>query len=126
MSSKYHWEMLRSWDEIFKDDSLVDWTVGCCRIGDLCFDLVIRDYRIVKNKPRLYLTYDLYVGGIDSGYGYGNDGYPYDYADGEGWDMESIKAYDFDEFKNMAEDEFRAFIKISGYEDKANEPLHIW
>lgn len=126
MGFEYHWEMFNNWDEVIKNNSLIDWTVGNCRIGDLCFDLVIRDYRQVNNKSKLYLTYDLYVGGIDSGYGYGKDGYPYDYADGEGWSMEYIKAYTFDEFKNMAEDEFRAFIRISGYEDKANEPLHIW
>lgn len=127
MNSNYHWKLNCKWDEIINaNESLIDWTVGFCRIGDLCFDLVIRDYRLEADKPRLYLTYDLYVGGIDSGYGYGEDDYPYDYADGSGWGMESVKLYSFDQFKIMAEDEFTGFIKLSGYEDKANEPLHVW
>lgn len=46
------------------------------RVGDLSFDLV---ERCVDGRYRLWL--DLYVGGIDSGYGYGKDDYPYDYFD---------------------------------------------
>lgn len=127
MNSKYHWELKYKWDEIVNaDESLIDWIVGFCRIGNLCFDLTIRDYRLVNDNPRLFLSYDLYVGGIDKGYGYSKDGYPYNWEGGNDWSLESLKSYNFDEFKLMAEDEFRGFIKLSDREDEANKPLHIW
>lgn len=39
--------------------------IGCVRIGDLCFDLIVREY-----NDEFVLDYDLYVGGFDDGYGY--------------------------------------------------------
>ena len=44
--------------------------VGCVRTGNLCFD--ITDWGV-------HLWFDLYVGGVNTGYSYGAHGYPYDY-----------------------------------------------
>lgn len=46
--------------------------LGSVRIGNLCFDII---------NYGNHLWFDLYVGGVDTGYGYGADKYPYDYCD---------------------------------------------
>ena len=98
---------------------------GAVRLGDLCFDFVLIE--LEPNEP-LYLLYDLYVGGIDSGYGY-KDGYPYDYFDGDCFKQGSLDM-NYKDFKSMAEKELTNFIlkwKNDEYLiEKANEPLHIW
>ena len=55
-----------------KDDEGSGEYVGCARCGNLCFDIM--DWGN-------HLWFDLYVGGVDTGYGYGDDEYPYDYCD---------------------------------------------
>lgn len=99
--------------------------VGCVRVGNLCFDLMIRD-----NDGKLYLSYDLYVGGVDSGYGYTTSDYPYDYAEGGNFE-DTMISMSYEEFQKYAEEKFELFIKIWPYEaasliEKANEPLNIW
>lgn len=60
-------------------DAKIDYYYGCVRMGECCFDIVIRDFG--DGTPTI--TADLYVGGIDSGYAYRlcDDGsmYPYDF-----------------------------------------------
>lgn len=99
--------------------------VGCVRVGNLCFDLMVRD-----NDGKLYLSYDLYVGGVDSGYGYTASDYPYDYAEGGNFE-DTMISMSYEEFQKYAEEKFELFIKIWPYEaaslvGKANEPLNIW
>ena len=109
---------------------LADDYVGCVRVGDLCFDLVLRDY------DRLVLTFDMYVGGVDSGYGYSNKCedtpfYPYDYADGWNWPDTCIHL-SYPGFKLFAEETFKDYIQNSAYTvthsliERAKEPLHLW
>ena len=102
--------------------------VGAVRLGDLCFDFTLVE--LEPNEP-FYLLYDLYIGGIDSGYGYKN-GYPYDYFDGDCFKLGSLDM-NYEDFKSMAEKELTDFIfkwKNTEYFfeliEKANEPLHIW
>lgn len=103
--------------------------VGYCRVGDLCFDLVARDL----GAGDLGLTFDLYVGGIDDGYGYSriDNGYPYTEADGD-YLTDSGISFSYEDFKDFAEGIFINYIEHSGYTnrmnliEKANEPLHIW
>ena len=52
--------------------------IGCVRVGDLCFDLLIS----YDQHGKMFLAYDLYVGGVDTGYGCTASDYPYDYAEG--------------------------------------------
>ena len=100
-----------------------DWCVGSVRVGDICFDLVLRDY----GDDGLTLTYDTYVGGIDDGYGYGIEHYPYTYADGGFLSLSADVAYK--DFKEAAEEELTNFINADNYygmAEKAAMPLHIW
>ena len=100
--------------------------IGCVRIGDLCFDLMIREY-----NDEFVLDYDLYVGGIDDGYGYGNENSPY--TEGGGGSFEdSLISMSYNDFVKQAEEAFTDYIYHSNYSaeynlvDKANEPLHTW
>ena len=100
--------------------------VGCVRIGDLCFDLVLREY-----NNEFVLDYDLYVGGIDDGYAYGKENYPY--TEGGGGTFEdSLISMSYEDFVKQAEEAFTDYIYHSNYSaeynlvDKANEPLHTW
>jgi hypothetical protein len=106
--------------------------VGCVRVGDLCFDLVAR---MDDNCEKWYLSYDLYVGGVDTGYGYSDrnrdfPSYPYDYADGGDF-KDCILSMTYEEFQRYAEAEFIKFIVTWPYKkanlvDKFLEPLKIW
>ena len=107
-------------DMLYEDDY-----IGCVRAGNLCFDLMVG-----LNNDKMYLSYDLYVGGVDSGYGYTVDGYPYDYAEGGNFE-DTMISMTYEEFQKYAEEKFELFIKIWPYEaaslvEKANEPLNIW
>jgi hypothetical protein len=106
--------------------------VGCVRVGDLCFDLLAR---MDDNCEKWHLSYDLYVGGVDTGYGYSDrnsefKNYPYDYA--EGGDFEDGLIWmTYEEFQQYAEQEFEKFILTWQYDgaslvEKANEPLKMW
>lgn len=105
--------------------------VGCVRVGNLCFDLLMR----FNEDEKWQLSYDLYVGGVDTGYGYSGrnskiPNYPYDYA--EGGDFEdTMISMTYEEFQKYAETEFEKYITTWPYEaaslvEKANEPLNIW
>ena len=100
--------------------------IGAVRVGDLCFDILTREY-----NEKLYLDYDLYVGGVDTGYGYADD-YPYDYCSGGSFavacaDMsyEEFKAYAENIMKECIEKE-NAIYEHTSLIDKANEELNIW
>lgn len=119
--------------------------IGNCRVGELCFDLITHTN---FEETGYNLTFDLYVGGVDTGYGYSkkeamysgayadvhnipeNEKYPYDYADGASFDG-LCDQMSYEEFKAMAEKRFVQFIAESKYEKadllaKAKEPLHMW
>lgn len=103
-----------------------EYYIGCVRVGDLCFDLLI-----TWLDREFVLYYDLYVGGIDDGYGYGNNDYPY--TDGGGGSFEeSMIGYTYDTFVKISESKFEDFIENSytsskyNLAEKANKPLHIW
>ena len=112
--------------EMLKENDDNEDFVGSVRVGNLCFDVVTREY-----NDKLYLDYDLYVGGVDTGYGYADD-YPYDYAGGGSFD-ESCVEMNYEEFKAHAEetmenyinDEETAYIHASLIK-KANEELKVW
>lgn len=119
--------------------------LGCCRVGDLCFDI-----RTWNDDEVVGLGYECFCGGVDSGYGYSakeamSNGnyktkrdvpdellYPYDEV---GYDdfFEDYYSCSFDEFKRGAEKEFEEYIKrnANNYKEadlvnKANEELHVW
>lgn len=109
--------------KIESGDLFADEYVGCVRVGELCFDLVLRELE----KDRLTLTFDLYVGGVNSGYGYSKiePEYPYDEADGEAF-SDDCTGMTYAEFQAMAIGKFENYIQIKHLEDKADMPLHKW
>lgn len=111
---------------IIKENDGYENFIGAVRVGDLCFDILTREY---NNK--LYLDYDLYIGGVDTGYGYADD-YPYDYYGGGSFD-ESCIDMKYDEFVSYAEKTMKEFIENeeSAYThasliEKANDELNMW
>lgn len=104
--------------------------VGSVRTGNLCFDII---------NWGNHLWFDLYVGGVDTGYGYGADNYPYDYCDvaSFSWNDDLTDVSD-DNFKRELEEYIEEHINANeGYVtdigatpvsliDKANEDLKEW
>lgn len=114
-------------------DSVGDY-IGSVRVGSLCFDII---------NWGNHLWFDLYVGGVDTGYGYsdkkGYENYPYDYADSCSfrWD-ENVKEITLEEFQKELSEYIEEHIeKMEGYVtdvraiavsliNKANEDLQLW
>lgn len=102
----------------------------------MCFDLIVAQ----DENEKLYLEYNLYVGGIELGYAYSKTEtgkeYPYDYA--EGGVFGNVFSMSFKEFVVYAEKEMKNYIKENdGYyagtefnkvrlTDKEKEPLNCW
>lgn len=128
MDFKFNWEFsetdLETLVNVYKDRFFADDYLGNCRIGDTCFDFVLRHYS--EDNGDWSLDYDLYVGGRDTGYGYGENNYPYDYLDGGSWPLEKIENMTYTEFVNMAEKDMQEFIVKSKCVDEASKPLNIW
>lgn len=104
--------------------------IGCVRFGNLCYDII--DWGD-------HLWFDLYVGGVNTGYGYGVDDYAYDYCDTAGfkWCDDLTDGSD-DDFKRELESYIEEHIgAVEGYVtdvgaiqvnliEKANEELREW
>lgn len=112
-----------------KNDMISDGDyIGCVRVGDLCFDLVVREYNIGKRM----LDYDLYVGGIDDGYSPIESDYPYSFDGGGTFENGIMVNLTYEEFKTIAEYAFEDFITNEGSShnvsliEKASETLHVW
>lgn len=109
---------------------IVDDCIGFIRIGEICVDVLIRDYGD-GDIPKYAYSYDFYVANEDTGYGYKTDmnNLPYDYADGT--DLKDL-SLSYDEFVKKSEELITKFIeendKVNGYSlvEKANKPLLIW
>lgn len=138
---KFNWNIeSKDWEEvkakIKSENQYADDCIGLVRCGDLCFDLIVSE----DENEKLYLEYNLYTGGIDTGYAYSKteteEEYPYDYTEGGTF----VNAFDmsFEEFKTVAEKEMEDYIKENnhyydykeyGYVlllDKAKQPLNCW
>lgn len=114
----------------YKDEEGGGEYLGSVRTGNLCFDII--DWGN-------HLWFDLYVGGVDTGYGYGTDKYPYDYCDVASFpwydDLTNVSGEDFKkELGEYIEEHINA---MEGYVtdvkaipvnliDKANEELKEW
>lgn len=108
-----------------KTDKCPMFFVCYARSGDICFDIAI-----TVCNDKYGLEYDLYVGGIDTGYGYSRE-YPYDHVGGDvfsGWEN-----MEFEDFKKYAISVFEKYIydmneiyKQADLIKKANEPLKVW
>ena len=123
---KYPEEMLRNLDAF--DCYNTAGVVGSCRIGDLCFD-----FRAWGDENGAALGYELYVGGVDSGYNETPNGYPYDLVTEYGEFDLGILDLPLEQFKKTAEPLLRDFIlkanekyKAADLVEKANQPLNVW
>lgn len=118
----------------YKDGDCDGEYIGCVRAGTLCFDIL---------NWGNHLWFDLYVGGVDTGYGYskkeGFANYPYDYCDVSSfrWDKD-VSLTGIEEFEKelsgYIEEHIRsheryvtdvAAISVSLI-DKAEEELQLW
>ena len=106
--------------------------VGCCRVGDLCFDIRAWGQLKPETDKACGLGYELYVGGVEN-YAYDAEGRPYDLVEEYGEFPISVTEMDLKDFKRMAEKTFRKFImdvapryKYANLMAKANGPLKIW
>ena len=102
---------------------MVDQYVGHVIVGDICVDIIIRDYG--DEEEKLAYSFDLYVAGEDTGYGYKDleDGsvLPYDYAEGDDMWVSDLPE-DFATFKKQAEELLTWYIAFNDTEYKAKSP----
>lgn len=99
--------------------------IGSIRAGRLCFDCVLRCY----DNNNMSLDYDVYIGGVDSGYGYTIENYGYDYCDG-GSLTEGVKLSTYEQFKQYVEQKLNGFLQKNDYHlnlyELAQTPLLVW
>ena len=125
-------------------EQYADDCIGLVRTGDLCFDLIVAEDENETAEgckaTLLTLEYNLYTGGIDTGYAYSKtetgEEYPYDYT--EGGDFGNVFDMSFEEFKKLAEKEMQEYIIVNNhyyyYKEygyalllcKADQPLNCW
>lgn len=95
--------------------------IGAIYVGDICIELIDCGEEDI-------LMYNFYVAHEDTGYGYKDEAFPYDYADGSAMDIPHGLSYE--EFKNKAEQLFMDYIKSynGNYSlvEHANKQLEIW
>lgn len=109
--------------------------IGCVRIGDLSIDLSVyseqQDGPITEDdEARLCLQ--LYVGGVDTGYAYGRNNYPYDCVDDAAYQFSDEMISDaYTDFQTKIENKIIDLLRDSKYDktdlvEKATEKLHVW
>ena len=109
--------------------------LGCVRIGDLSMDLSVYSRQqdgMITNNDEAKLCLDMYVGGVDTGYAYGRNGYPYDRVDDGSYRFEdTMIAYDYPTFQTLVENKIVEIIRNSSYSEADlvskmfGEP-HVW
>lgn len=109
-------------------DKYEDEYIGCVRVGELCIDVLIRNY-YEDDKDKYAFSFDVYVANEDTGYGYRN-GIHYDYAEGEDIDDLNLS---YEDFVSCSENVLSDFLERNNrightYSliEKANKPLFIW
>ena len=117
--------------------------LGAVRVGELCFDLLLRLKDYDDDHSPLVLTFDCYAGGVkygDEPYAYSRIEPDYPYEDVGGADFPTdCTEYDYHDFQVFAEQEFTKFIKESAENNLqhcynisrdlrplAEKPLHKW
>ena len=133
---KFVWDLTEE-----KYNEMKDWMVdvnetedfecfGCVRTGEICID--INAWCAFNDIPE-YLEFAMFVGGVESPYGYSSldEDYPYDHVDY--FDGFPIKNVPYNDFKQIAETYLeKLIIKANETYDEAdlvaeaNKPLHIW
>lgn len=129
--SESEYEKYRKNQKNYSDSDGYGEYIGSVRTGDLCFDII---------NWGNHLWFDLYIGGIDTGYGYsdkeGFKGYPYYFEDFLSFSCyKNVRNIKYDKFVEILTKELEKHIKnYSNYEidkgitllDKANSELKLW
>lgn len=124
----FSWNIFTSEDfsQIKKDmQRRIEGNTASIRVGTICIDCIANEY-----DDGIFLDYDVYVGGEDTGYGF-KGSYPYDYIDGGSFSKE-IFDMTYREFKEYAEKVLTNFIvkndKQPTYSlmEHAKQDLLIW
>lgn len=118
----------------YDEPGTLDNYIGSARTGDICFDFVVLDDRYEGDGGEVYFNLDLYVGGIDSGYGYSDrnpetPNYPYDFRDGCGGLLKDYLGLSLDELVKKLEAEMTEYLDSVTDEDTRaaiNRPYHYW
>lgn len=109
--------------------------LGCVRIGNLSIDLSVysqqQDGPITENDEA-NLCLNMYVGGVDTGYAYGRNDYPYDLVDDGSYRFEDdMIAYGYPAFQTLVENQIVEMIQDSSYRKvdlvgKMFGKPHVW
>ena len=127
--------MMFDWSNFTKEDykSMLNENADYCgavHIGDICIELVAENGTLIDGiiGHEEYVMCNFYVAHEDTGYGYKDNGMPYDYADG--FDIEMPYNLSYDEFKTKVEDLSMEYIKTynGSYSlvEHANRQLELW
>lgn len=101
--------------------------IGSFEVGALSIEFILRCY-----DDNIQLDYDVYVGGIDEGYGYTESNKPYDFCEGGMMiDKNNINVFlNFEVFKKLALKEINNYIQNSKYNvvliEKSEEEFFDW
>ena len=103
---KFIWNLSEEkWFDFLSENWPTEMFLGTVRCGDLCWD-------IMAINKKLYA--DLYVGGVDTGYGYSREtktyGYPYDMCDKYSFNYEGDTDVNLRQFKNDIERHILEFL----------------
>ncbi len=109
--------------------------IGCVRIGNLLIDLSV--YSKQQDGPIIeiddaHLCLQLYVGGVDTGYAYGRNSYPYDCVDDAAYKFnDAMTSEGYFEYQKKIENKIIDIMRNSKYSkadlvEKATEKLHVW
>lgn len=109
--------------------------IGMVRVGDLACDLTVyseqQDGPITDNDAA-NLCLSLYVGGVDTGYAYGRNSYPYDEIESAVFRFDNDMAgMEYTDFKKVVEFKIKDLIQHTPYDkadlvEKACGKLHVW
>lgn len=106
---------------------------GAAHVGDICIEFVTERGTVINGVNSVvsheeYVMCNFYVAHEDAGYGYKDDGMPYDYADG--FEIEMPYGLSYDEFKAKVESLSVEYIEAhkGSYNlvEHANRPLEMW
>lgn len=125
---KFDWRNFTEadYDRLFKEQDYI----GNVYVGDICIEVLVDRGTVISNdnhKCVEVVMCNFYVANEDTGYGYKDNGTPYDYADG--FDIDMPHELSYDEFKEYVEKKSVEYIKAYrrySLVEHANRPLEIW
>lgn len=109
--------------------------IGVVRFGNMACDMTIyspQQDRPIREDGEAHLTLSFYVGGVDTGYAYGRNGYPYDYVESMDFRFDNDMSHlAYEKFQDTIEYKIVDLIPAVKYDkadlaSKACGKLHVW